>query len=928
MEMSEKIQAFVEKLPAPDDAGRFFLRLSETFPAKARKAAKNEALLMDILTVAAFSPLLATTVLQNPDYIFWLDRQRVSAKVRGKEEILESLARFALVNSQLEPNILLARFRRRELLRIYLSDIRGLETIAEITEEISNLADAILEYALRLSQQELANRYGIALEIDEKDRAAPARFCVVALGKLGSRELNYASDIDLLFMYSNEGTTSGQGTRGAVTNREYFIKLAEFVTKLVGGQSGEGAAYRVDLRLRPHGRVGALAISIDEAVGYYQKSARAWERQVLIRSRACAGDAELFQTFYDAVGNYVFSKNETVADALENVRLSKEKINFDKSSDKSFNVKLGRGGIREIEFIAQALQLAYGGSDDWLRAPHTLISLSRLADRNLLSEKELTELFEAYDFLRRVEHRLQMENGLQTHHIPTEQSARRLLARRMNFSDLNAFDKAVQFHTANVSRIYERVFNQTPPPVKVVQELKKESVDLDEDAIPVFEKIQPPPDIFDKKRKLPAQILASLEKSDFAFTLDDKILRGLEFLSDVSPHFVEMIASNPVLIKEFPDYESDFAERNYHKLLESAVRAAKGYSHELAILRKHWSCMLIEIVVYDLFEKIDLQATRKAQTKLAEASIEAALDITRRELSRIYGKKIEFCPFAVMGLGKLGGGGMDYGSDLDLVLIYDDEQNLSALETVPGKFFSRAVEIFVTTLSSLTREGNLYRVDLRLRPDGKNGATSIGKTAFLNYLQNRAAIWELLAYVKIRGAAGNEKLAEETEISAREIIHARASEIKTAELRRSTKRIRELLEAEKTAKNKAREVDIKFGAGGMLDIYFAARFLQLRDNVPDDLENRSTFYTLQKLLENGSLSAEQYQVFLEGYEFLTELDHNLRLTVGRSTRLPIANLKALKTITSRMRIDSVNQLREQLTFHRINIREAFDYIFN
>ena len=226
------------------------------------KLLKNESLLSDVLTLVSFSPLLATTLLQNPDYIGWLDRKRRDSGVRGKEELLESLARFSLTNSQLEPQVLFARFRRRELLRIYLRDIRGLATIAEITEEISHLADAILEAALTTARREMDNRFGSPQETDEKGRATSARFCIAALGKLGSRELNYSSDIDLLFLYSDEGSTSGRGTRGAVTNREYFVKLAEFTAKLVASSSGEGAAYRVDLRLRPHGSLGALALSV------------------------------------------------------------------------------------------------------------------------------------------------------------------------------------------------------------------------------------------------------------------------------------------------------------------------------------------------------------------------------------------------------------------------------------------------------------------------------------------------------------------------------------------------------------------------------------------------------------------------------------------------------------------------------------------
>jgi len=325
MPLPEKIESLFRDLPDAEAARRFYAQFAEKFPAEERKLAKNEGLLSDVLTLAAFSPLLATTILQNPSYISWLNRQRISSKVRGTDELIESLARYASVNSGVETNTLLARFRRRELLRIYLRDIRNLGTIVEITEEISNLADTILEYALRQAAQELDNRYGAPLETNEKTRARQARFCIVALGKLGSKELNYSSDIDLLFLYSNVGKTSGHGSRGAITNREYFVKLAELVTKLVGGQAGEGAAYRVDLRLRPNGRVGALAISLNEAIEYYKKSAQSWERQVLIRSRVAAGNTEVFQKFFEQVKSSVFSAHETVENALRNVRLSKEK---------------------------------------------------------------------------------------------------------------------------------------------------------------------------------------------------------------------------------------------------------------------------------------------------------------------------------------------------------------------------------------------------------------------------------------------------------------------------------------------------------------------------------------------------------------------------------------------------------------------------
>jgi glutamate-ammonia-ligase adenylyltransferase len=266
---------------------------------------------------------------------------------------------------------------------------------------------------------------------------------------------------------------------------------------------------------------------------------------------------------------------------------------------------------------------------------------------------------------------------------------------------------------------------------------------------------------------------------------------------------------------------------------------------------------------------------------------------------------------------------MDYGSDLDLVLIYD-EANPLPIEKTNAEFYSRFVEILVTTLSAFTREGHLYRVDLRLRPDGKNGAASIGKNAFADYLTSRSAIWEWLAYVKLRGVSGDMKLALEVEKNARSIIHKKASAADKDELSRETRRIRSRIETEKTRGSK--DVNIKFGAGGLLDVYFAMRFLQLRDNVPDNDENRSTQFMLNRLFENHSLSAEDFSSLSQGHLFLSEIDHNLRLTVGRSNRLPLANKLTLQTISERMNLDSTDDLFEKLSLHRIEIRSAFDNI--
>ena len=866
MTLPATVETLIGSLPDPDAAYRFYSELSDRYPQTPRL---NEALLSDLLTLSAFSPLLATTVLQNPEYIQWLGRERTDTKVRSKETLLESLSRFSLLHTDVAPNIMLARFRRRELLRIFLRDIRRLATIAEITEELSNLADAIIEFTLRLAKQDLDNRFGVPLQSDERGRELTAGFCVIALGKLGSKELNYSSDIDLLFIYSSEGTTSDTGTGGSVTNREYFIKLAEKIITIAGGQSGEGAAYRVDMRLRPHGSIGRLALSLAETVKYYETEAREWEQQVLIRSRPIAGEIELFKDFHTQVESFVFRPDMNIAKCLENVRRSKRRIEDLVPPGPGYNVKLGRGGIREIEFLAQALQLAYGGHDQWLRFPHTLVSISRLSDRDLLSDKQLTALFEAYDLLRRTEHLLQMEHGLQTHTIPKSGDAHELLARRAGYSSSSEFDAELTRATANVQQVFETVFGEA----KTFSEPASEP-------------------------------RSSMSKAESV-----RVERRTEYdkLASVSPHFAQIYAAVPDT--------SDMIAQPFSETLASVLAGENDFGKRLSLLRRTWSRALLSIVIAEIDDKLSIGESKRLQTELAEASIEAALIVTRDEMAARHGA--DEIRLAVLALGKLGGRGVDYGSDLDLVLVYEDDGFHG--EKTAAELYARAVEIFVTTLSGITRDGNLYRVDLRLRPYGKNGASANPRSVFVDYFRDIADVWELLAFVKLRGVSG--AIAADVETQVRQIIHARALLTDSDELRRETIRIRELLEREKGGRD--RQSDIKYGPGGMLDVYFAARYLQLRDNVPDRPDDRSTISVLEMLWESGSLSELDHEALASGYAFLAELDHYIRLTTGRSRRIPSSS-DARLTIAQRMNLTDPAELLSSLALHRINVRRAFE----
>ncbi|HYN25579.1 MAG TPA: hypothetical protein VES69_11110 [Pyrinomonadaceae bacterium] len=967
----ERVESLFRDLPDQQGARLFLERLNKENPRGYKDLSREPGLLSDALTLAAWSPLLATTLEQNPDYISWLMRERTNPRVRTRDELKESLARFALTNSSVSPQVLLARFRRRELLRTYLHDIRRTHTLVETTEELSNLADAILDYALSLARQDLDNRYGSPRRTDDRGRSATAEFCIVALGKLGSYELNYASDIDLVFIYSEEGTTSAAGERGEVSNREYFIKLAETIAKLVGQPPGEGAAYRVDLRLRPHGRDGALSCSLNEATRYYRENAQAWELQTLIRARAAAGSAPLFSRFAKAVQEQVFRKDVSVKEALASVRLAKQKI--DKHIERSsggFNVKLNRGGIREIEFVAQALQLAHGGNDEWLRVAHTLISLGRLGERNLITEQERTELSDAYMFLRTLEHRLQMEHGLQTHTVPIAPEQKALVARRMKFSGRTAteqLDRALRLHTSKVSKAYERVFGGAATDSRA-DSAPLDNAALTEEAVSHREIEQPvhtdtaaayaaasvfsrhlinaadEPQAFDlesialilqreargslnphRALTLAARIASSLDKSDDSIAISEASLVALVRLCGSSEFFGEMVESNPALVTSLTERGKP-ARRDFRSSLRTSVTPESNFSAELSALRRVWARLLLDIGARDASGEISIFESNRLQTDLATASINVAYLVAKRELVRRYGRLDNEPRIAILGLGRLASGGVDYGSDLDIIIVYDSFLPAPVSPLSQEEAYARLGELMIATLASVTREGYLYRVDLRLRPDGKNGPLVASSQAFLDYLKERTVVWEWLAYVKLRAVAGDLDLGKMIETHARHALHEAARKHDPEELKRETRHVRDRLEKEKGKQNRHRGIDVKYAAGGMLDVYFATRYLQLRDDVSDEGEDRSTTTTLERLRATDSVNEEDFAVLSSGYTLLRSTDHHLRLILGRQARLPATDHPALRDIARQLGFGSAVDLHETLVEKMRSMREAYDRI--
>src|SRR6185437_6698074 len=344
-------------------------------------------------------------------------------------------------------SLLLSRFKRREYVRIMLRDVLRIAPLAETTAEISALSDVLIQDAVREAESSMERRFGLPQHLDAEGRALNTPFAVLSLGKLGGNELNYSSDIDLLYIYGD----GQEPPSAAISNREYFVRLAQQVTEILSRPTHEGAVFRIDLRLRPQGNEGELAISKANALRYYSETAHDWERQALIKVRYAAGNVALARGFIRGVQPQIYSEKINFV-AIKTALVAREKIERKRRKQiaaeghHSVNVKVDRGGIRDIEFLVQCLQRIYGGAEPWLRSGGTLFSLQKLHDKRHISGRDFHELTSAYSFLRHLEHRLQLREGQQVHRLPRSEHELLILQRSMsgltpgyNLSDLAVF---------------------------------------------------------------------------------------------------------------------------------------------------------------------------------------------------------------------------------------------------------------------------------------------------------------------------------------------------------------------------------------------------------------------------------------------------------------------------------------------------------
>src|SRR5215472_16260547 len=458
--IAERIQLLLATVPDPDTSLRYLERLRQDSPSVFDRITSSVSALRCAVNIFSYSNFLAESVLQNPERILQVANSGSLYRVLTAVEYEERLFDFLGKDHQGAPSAeSLARFRRRQLLRIVVRDILGIAALSEVAEELSNLADAILDVTYRRIREELVSRHG-------EPRLGDGTICgmsVISLGKLGGEELNYSSDIDLMFVYGGSGETDGPVV---ISNKEFYKKVANAFTGLLSSYTSDGQCYRVDLRLRPDGTLGEICISLEGARSYYEQRARDWEKQMLIKARLSAGENEPGAALLDFVEPLIYQSSldfgavEAVSETRQRIS---EKMAARRRPGQGLDIKLMPGGIRDIEFLVQCLQRLHGGRDQWVRHGGTMFALFRLRDKGLLSDGEYARLSAAYQFLRYLEHRLQVEEDRQTHTLPAAEARLNLVARKMPPEPggvtltADTLRARLSEHLAAVKEIYDRI---------------------------------------------------------------------------------------------------------------------------------------------------------------------------------------------------------------------------------------------------------------------------------------------------------------------------------------------------------------------------------------------------------------------------------------------------------------------------------------
>ncbi|MBP8260580.1 MAG: bifunctional [glutamate--ammonia ligase]-adenylyl-L-tyrosine phosphorylase/[glutamate--ammonia-ligase] adenylyltransferase [Verrucomicrobia bacterium] len=818
----------------------------------------------------------------------------------------------------------LRELQQREMMRIAARDLSRLGDVESLTLELSHLADAVLEGVLDLIRRPLETRWGLPWQQDADGRWEPTRFAVIGLGKLGGQELNYSSDVDVIFAYSDEGSVFREAPKGSATNRPslsnhtYFTRLAEAFVAEVGRMTPSGMLYRIDLRLRPEGAAGPLARSLSSYEDYYAQWGQTWERMMLMKARGVAGDPALAGEFLEMIQPFRHPRSPSER-VLREVAAVKRRIETEvvKAGELERNVKLGRGGIREIEFLVQTLQLLHAGRQPFLQNRQTLGALGKLAEYRLLGGEEALALADAYRFLRNVEHRLQMEAHRQTHTVPLEEQARRRLAALMGFGDIGGFEAAWQEHARRVRQSFDRLVRSEAPaggsglpaqiqgaeaewrrileihrfrdPEKALRLLESlvhgpgyvhvsaRTAELGLELIPRLlglcpRRDAPAGDRLDKPvLSDPDRVLARLDSFIAAYgaratlfelwagkpALFELLLR----LFDRSEFLAELAIRVPDLVDELEESGRLRRPKSSEETLQDLRHGIEDPDQRLWIRRYH-QAEFMRLGLRDILGLADFEHNLSELTALADACLQYALEVAMRE------NRLDRPPLAVIGLGKLGGGELTYGSDLDVLFVADSR--VRDLERA-----RKAAARIIDLLSAPTELGIAFKVDARLRPDGEKGLLVNTLKAYEDYYRSRAMLWEIQTLTRSRMVAGDLEVGRRFQEMADRLTDFSRPSQPLAAYRPDWKQViagmRARIEKERVPAGKA-ALAFKTGAGGLMDAEFIAQTLCLENGWHEP----NTLRALAAARDRERLPREDGKRLIENYRRLRRIEGILR----------------------------------------------------
>ncbi|HTG58244.1 MAG TPA: hypothetical protein VMG63_02360 [Terriglobia bacterium] len=876
-----------------------------------------------LVAIFGHSGSLAESLLAEPSLVIQFARDRNFTKLKSKEDLMQDYARFSTTNPDVWLSAQLARFKRRNYLRIVLKDVLRLSTLGDVTLELSALADVILTNALIYCDQELEKRYGQPQYRDVQGRIVRSGLSIVSLGKLGGNELNYSSDIDLLFLYSHDGETAGGSERHSViSNKEYFVRLAHAITRTITQTTPNGQVFRVDLRLRPEGDQGDLTIALRSALEYYEHRARDWELQMLIKARHSAGDPKLTREFLHGVEPYIYG-SPTDFEAVESVLWTRERISkrMRESGSDTVDVKLHRGGIRDIEFLTQCLQRLHGGRDHWVRSGGTLLALRKLNDKGWINDRDYAVLTNSYEFLRRVEHRVQLEMGQQTHRLPAEREALDRLARRVGaeappgVSPGATLQEQVQQAFARVDEIYQRVVHPRSghrrgatfelKPVTGV--LTDQGLHSYESTLAFLETLAPElagvvkdVSIPDRARKNVTRLFANLCGSSERFALarrePEQVRRALELLG-VSDYLGELLIRHPedLAVLERPQHAaaSGLFDEGEPEQIEMGLGAVPtlvgmpaafswasavglGLREKMALLRRHYRTEALQLGASDCAGLPSIFGSLRRWSLLAIRSIATALQVATEAVegqekdARGRVSAPDQLPLLVLGLGRLGLNEFDLASDADLIFVVASETPQDEIA-----FWTHLAEKTIEVLSSYTSDGTLFAVDTRLRPGGHEGELVVTEDALLRYISEAAMVWEGLTYLKASPAAGNAALSRQVASRVTERLMTRFGS--EPDLEGELHRMRRRLEREVAVSTG----NTKTAPGGYYDVDFCVSYLRLRHRL-ELAAGANVAEQVEALRRARLVTEEDARALAEGAAFLRSVDHAVRLVTGKA----------------------------------------------